>query len=633
MKITELRCSACHGTMKLDPENPDYAVCEYCGTKYLIEREQEKEKPVWYQPVEPREQKKTGWEMFGWKWTIALMLTIVAAAGVMYGPAVYSRYQTDHDPKASAAAALKRAEGVGAAVADGTAQEGLEKTIELDGILKDFAEGVFAQPAETITDQQLSGIKWLEFGTTMEYREIGYSLESPLENPDAALDWIRFPREAHSNTDFSCLPLFTGLKKLKVGQSLMKENLQGLSLESISGYFDSLEEVAALVEDGTMVREIGMTGSSLSLGGAGQFPNLEILSLDCDQVEEPKALVNMKSLRSLSVDLYDEGMDFTVFGMMPWLERLSISSKKLKDFGFVSGMSGLKELNLSYGTFLSLEPLKDCAGLEVFSLERCDEVKDMSALAGLTSLKKLKIDLPYGCREPDLSGLSAMEELYLEGFEETGFLRQMPQLRTMTLDSCRVDDPSDFEGLVNLTALTCTSFGAAERDYGFITGLPAIERLSLRGTKTYEDISGIFNLPTLKYLDISGMECEIDFGRIRENTSLETLIMDHIKLYENVTVSGGNGIYSVGWDDVSLAENLSFFERLGGLKTLGIRENELTELGFAASLSGLASIDFSDNYVTDLSPLSGLKMLREVVCKENPVSNYEVLGGSVMVIK
>ncbi len=37
MKITELRCSACDGTLKVDENNPNFAECEYCHTKFTIE--------------------------------------------------------------------------------------------------------------------------------------------------------------------------------------------------------------------------------------------------------------------------------------------------------------------------------------------------------------------------------------------------------------------------------------------------------------------------------------------------------------------------------------------------------------------------------------------------------------------
>lgn len=655
MKITELRCTACQGTMIVDPENPNYAICEYCGTRYLIEWDtaggngaagernpslKKIPEPIKYQPVKIDEKKKTGWEPYGWKRGVALVVLFFVILGVMRGPAVYRRYKMDHEAKLnseqSADAVNGSAEGIGKTEED---------DVKLEGILAAFAEQVYGQPAELITDEQLAKIQWLEFRTTADFEQIGYSFYNPYaDSGDTAADegngvsepgltWVSFPRDNYVNMSLSGLPKFNGVKKLKTNRGLTSKEIAGLHLEGISGYFDSFDSVAGLIGDTDSMREIGMSGDKVSINGAEKFPNLEILSLNCDEIEEPKKLVAVKTLKSLSVDLYDEGMDFSVFGMMPWLERVTISSKKLKDFSFVSGMGGLRELNLSYGTFLNLDPLENCTGLESLTIERCDGLKDMSALSGLTNLKKLKLELPYGCPEPDLSALSAMEELYLDSFESTAFLRNMPELRIMTLDSCKVNNPSDFEGLGKLTTLNCTSFGQMERDYRFITRLPALENLNLSGTKTYEDISGIFNMPTLKYLNISGMDCEINFDKIQDNTSLEQLKIDHIKLYKNVAVRGGGGIYSVNWDDVNLTDHLSFLGKFKGLNALSIKENELTDLEFASSIEALKSIDFSDNYVTDISPLSGLKGLREVICTENPISNFEVLSDSVTVVQ
>ena len=39
MKLVELKCPACNGTVKLDPEHPGEAVCEYCKTRYMVEQE------------------------------------------------------------------------------------------------------------------------------------------------------------------------------------------------------------------------------------------------------------------------------------------------------------------------------------------------------------------------------------------------------------------------------------------------------------------------------------------------------------------------------------------------------------------------------------------------------------------
>ena len=166
----------------------------------------------------------------------------------------------------------------------------------------------------------------------------------------------------------------------------------------------------------------------------------------------------------------------------------------------------------------------------------------------------------------------------------------------------------------------------------FAANFTALETLDLQGTSTYDDISWAFNSGTIKELNISGMECEINFDLIGENHVLETLSMDGLVLYNNVQVSGGGGIVYVDWDDVELDEHTEFLGRLKGLRNLSIAENELTDIAFAGELSALETIDLSENYVTDLKPLSGLKSLKRVTCTGNPISNERVLREKVVVI-
>lgn len=647
MKMTELRCSACDGTLKIDQENPGIAECEYCHTKYSIEWDRAaggaggtgnpylKPMPgrINYQPVQRQEPKKTGWEPYGWKRGVALAVGFLVIMAVWKGPAVYRRYQMDHAAEESAEAAGKpglSGSGTSGAMENAGSQEEAGKP-EVTGLLADFSEALYGKPVDEITDSEFGKIRWLEMKSTIDYREVGYSFEDPLENPDARLTWLKFPRD--TSVDLSCLPAFTGLTSLGAGQSVGAEDLKGLSLTRIRGYFDSMEQVASILEEPGNLLCLETIGSPFSIQGIEAFSGLESLIIDSDQILEERLLVNARSLKEISVDLYEGTMDFTLFGMMPWLESLTISSKELRDLGFVSKMENLKALHVEYGAFLSVAPLSGRPELVELSLERCDELKDMSAVGGLTGLQKLKIDLPYDCPPPDLSGLTGMKELYLEGFEETGFLRAMGGLESLTLDGCIMNNPSDFEGLTSLRTLTCTSFTGSERDYSFITRLTALEELDMRGMATYKDISGIFNLPSLKKVNISNMECEINFDKIAENTTLEELGVDHMKLYKNVQVSGGGGIQYVNWDDVSFTKHVSFLGKFQGLKHLSIRENELTDLAFAAQLPALQTLDFSDNYVTDLSPLAGLKALTQIDCTKNPVSNYEVLGSSVVVIR
>lgn len=649
MKITELRCSACDGTLKIDENNPNMAVCEYCHSKFTIEWDRSgiaggnpslKPLPgkIAYTPVKKEEPKRTGWEPYGWKRGVALVIAFFVILGVWKGPAVYRRYQSDkaqNDASAAAEVLAEKAKGLslpGTKAGGGDASSAAEP-LSADTLLGAFAERVFEKTADEISEKELSGIRWLEFRSSLDYKEVGYSLESPFENPEAELTWVSFPRNEYYDDGLDCLPLFSGLRQLKVNGSLTADRLKGLSLQGLEGYFDSLEGVAQILEHPENMKSLNLTGDTIKLEGIQNFTSLETLILNCDTVEGEKLLVDVPSLKTLSLELYDGSMDFMSLGVISQLEALDISSKNLKDISFVSKLPNLASLRLEYGNFLSLEPLGGMTNLRELSVERCDELKDMSAIGGLTGLTSLRVDLPYDCPAPDLSGLTSLESLYLEGFDEIGFLRNMTNLTELTLDGCGSGDVSSLTGLVNLKRLTCTAFGYRQQDYGFITGFPALEYLNISGTMTYDDISGVFNMPTLRELSISSMECEINFDRIQENTSLETLNMNKLKLYKNVSVSGGGGIYSVNWDDVTLTEHLDFLAKLKGLQNLSIRENQLTDISFAAGLEALRTIDFSDNYVTDLSPLMGLKALRQVTCTDNPISNYDVLGGSVEILR
>ena len=37
--MTELRCPACGGDLKIDKNNPNIAICDYCNTQFFIEKE------------------------------------------------------------------------------------------------------------------------------------------------------------------------------------------------------------------------------------------------------------------------------------------------------------------------------------------------------------------------------------------------------------------------------------------------------------------------------------------------------------------------------------------------------------------------------------------------------------------
>ncbi len=236
----------------------------------------------------------------------------------------------------------------------------------------------------------------------------------------------------------------------------------------------------------------------------------------------------------------------------------------------------------------------------------------------------MSLEKPYNCEEPSLAGLTGLKRLTLDNFDSCAFLSKLTELEELTLRSCDMPSNIDLSGLTQLKRLTCTTF-YQDRSLAFVKNISSLEYLNLGGMVTYEDISGIFALPNIRELKLSGMECEIDFDRVGDNSSLESLEMAGVRLYENVKVYSSGGMTSVYYDDVFLAEHLDFFEHFPSLRKLDVADNELKDLEFAGSLVNLEEIDFSENYVTDMHVLASIPSLRLVNCTGNPISNLRVL--------
>ena len=282
------------------------------------------------------------------------------------------------------------------------------------------------------------------------------------------------------------------------------------------------------------IKELEIAAGLESLEGLGLFPSLEKLHLDCYGLADIRELANAKSVRELTLENGDDVKDFSVLSVMTWLEGLYIDSENLKALTFLSNMTQLKTLGIERGGLLNLNGLATRADtLTGLTIDSCGELSDCNEVSALTGLTSLSIELPYNCKEPDLSGMTAMEELEISGFSTVSFLHSMPEIKKLKLNSSAVDDKSVFGALQKLEELKCGSFSASKNNLDFIAGLPALKKLDLTGAATYSDISAIFNMPTLEILLMDGVECEINFDKLQDNPALKTLSMDGIKLDKN----------------------------------------------------------------------------------------------------
>ncbi len=644
VKITDLKCPGCGSALKMPTGNAKTVQCEYCGNEYVVDigsgpsqggsgnpanpanpgvRPAPQWQPAaqWQPTTQQQSTPHTSKPDSTFRNSIIRGIGLVVCFVVLVAIRMY-RYLPDRG-------ASQRDQYRDSAMASSVTaynpvvtnrQEEEEDT--LSGLLEQMVAAAFGKDADSVTQEELNRIQWIADKSDFDNIYIGYSFENPLENPDAELEWLTFP--SGSDRGYSSLYMLGGLKKLETKHPLSQCGLKGLSLESLSATFSSLGDAAKALDDPSTIRQLSLGSSVKSLDGLDLFPNLESLTINARDFSDVDAVVALGQLKSLTLENADAISDFGVFASMASLEELIIESENLKSLDFLKRMPQLKSLGLADGKLLSLDGLEALENLERLSVTDCRDLKNMDAVAALTGLTELSLERPYDCEEPSLTGLTKLQRLSLNNFDSCTFLSDLTALEELTLRSCDMPSNLDLSGLTQLKKLTCITF-YQDRDLSFVEKISSLEYVNLSGMVTYKDISGIFALPNIRELKLSGIECEIDFDRVGENTSLESLEMAGIKLFENVKVHSSMGMTDVYWDDVFLIDHLDFFGHFPNLKKLDIADNEIKDLEFAGSLLNLEEIDFSDNYVTDMRVLSSLPALRRVNCKGNPISNLRVL--------
>lgn len=616
MKITELKCKSCNGTLRIDEKNPHIAVCEYCNTTYAIESDHDDNVHFSHEKdagsLGQAERVNSGAGILPRILLLVLVLFIinVVVRGTFF----------------------KSGANKGEREVQATVDSSETSVKPLSGPLGMMAEAALGRPAQELTKEELSKIKWLNITYTIDDLQIGYSLDNPYEDINAQLTWLSYPKGS-GIFDYDLVPRFTGLKKLEMGGYVSEESLKGLTLEGISCNMDSPLKLAEIYPDVSNLREVQFVSGLYNLEGLDQFKNLESLTINGININEIKSLVTAKSIKSLTITNGDSINDFSVLSVLPNLETLSLESEMIRDLSFLSGITNLKNFSLKDAKILDVNELRNHSGLTNLTIADCDEIKDLSGIEGLSGLKELFLEIPSTSPQPDMTHFPGIAKLNLVRASDVGFLSSMTSLEELNLDRCKVNNPDVFASLTNLKKLTCGWLSGSFQNLNFVSAIPSLEYLNVSGMSTYEDISNIFQVPSIQELYLNGVECELNFDKIQPTETLKVLEMDGVKLYKNVKVAGGNGIYSVDYDKVVLDEHKDFFAKFPGLKKLSLADNTLTGIEFASSLPLLEELNISGNYVSDLKPLQNLNQLKKVVCTDNPIGNDRVLSDNVTIVR
>lgn len=658
MKLVELKCPACNGTVKLDPEHPGEAVCEYCKTRYMVEQESGDEyklgnfgsrsvgdlPPHSFQEVKPRTSLPQETQKVHEEERKRFVIIAVAAAVVFVAAiAVSARGSAGKKSSAKATSAV-----VETAIAAEPTQAPAKPVVWSQG-MEQVILGIYGRTPDQVSEQELMKLRYLELKpglwdthTDRKYFRVSYGLDGDL-GADGEMAIHTFEGDLPAGmtmgwelfNDFSCLRALKGLETLSLHSTLKPGDLEGLEhLRTLGVQYISPDEVAALVDDPGQLTGLIYDYNQTSLEGIGQFTGLERLELHgSDDLTDIKDLASLKNLKSLSMEYCPNLTDFSVFFTMSGLTELRLDLEHVKDISFVNSMPQLERFALDDSQCISIAPLSSCENLKELSLTSNYELPDYSAITGLTGLESLTIDKYSNQPDPDLSGMTNMKTLTLAGFNGCSFLRSMGGLTDLTIAGYCIDDPGAFSGLTQLERLKGTKSWEYLNSVDFLANLPALIQLDLSGTTFYTDISALLNKEGLVSLNLNGASMEINFSRLTDNPGLLSLSMNGVKLYKNVKADRYGGISMVNWDDVALDAELGFLSHYPGLTDLSLADNKLAQIQPAATLPLLETLDISKNYVTDLNPLAGLEHLKKVDGRENPVSNWQVVGEKVTVTR
>lgn len=265
--------------------------------------------------------------------------------------------------------------------------------------------------------------------------------------------------------------------------------------------------------------------------------------------------------------------------LLPYLQKLTISQKRLDSLGPISYLSELEELNLT-GCRFPIQDLRLLAALpklQRLTLSNCG-LSTIADLAGARYLTYLDLSSNTLRNLEPLSG-TALVELHLQhnAVTDLSVIGSLAQLEKLDVS---------FNSISNLLPLTTC---------------PKLSWLNA-GHNQVADVNGIENFPVLSHL-------ELDNNQLRDVTALGKC---------------------AGLTELNVANNqikdISNFSNLTGLVKLNISYNEIEKLPTWPAGSALSVLEGSYNRIKSVSPLKNLEELTYVYLDYNKLTSVDPIA-------
>jgi len=441
-----------------------------------------------------------------------------------------------------------------------------------------FCKDIFEKEYKEITPEEFASIRYLRCSYEREGSEdfnvISYSFTnyedcgSEEEFQETVKTWTYRTKRVSWPSDYT---MFTGLTRIDTTDTVWLSLLKFSPDSRISRVDtdDRLDTVfGTLNPEYIKILNLGLMGSNLE--GIGQLKNLEELVVDTNMSHGNADISGIEActkLRRLHLRCGETYTGLEKLAQLSGLQSIYIDHVMLEDCGFLKTLTGLKELSVYTGEEAELSLLDSFPGLEQVNfldqeyilpgeishlrnvkklriavreqecLDRLAEIEgleeldlhlavkeygvptDVSALAGLKKLRKLRLDNFWG---DEMVGVEPI--LMLAGLEEFWLGRETATELEPILDVALLEDNP---GIQELALLNCHPRDAATGellDFGFLVHFPGVKRLYLDDCDL-SDISFVERMEDLRACSLMENEA-LDLSPLLSCRKLEAVSAD-----------------------------------------------------------------------------------------------------------
>ena len=272
------------------------------------------------------------------------------------------------------------------------------------------------------------------------------------------------------------------------------ENLNKNLKKTLFGDENSIRPIKK--QDLLLIHRIDLSSKNIAnLEGLQYCTNLEILSIDGNQISDITPLSKLTNLTSLGLG-ENQITDIGALANLTNLTSLTLTNNQIKDINYLKNLNKLTFLSLAKNQITDIGALANLTNLTSLRLDM-NQITDIGALANLTNLTNLSLDLNQITDIGALTNLTNLTNLGLKDnrISDISSISNLINLTSLTLDKNQIKDISPLENLIDLPFLS-----VAYNQISDITPLSKLTNLT-RLSIAYNQISDITPLSKMNKLE------------------------------------------------------------------------------------------------------------------------------------